>query len=264
MNAREGVRLALLQIRTQKLKSFFSVVGVIIGVMFLITVAQRGRGHEPLHRARLRQCRVRHQHATLARTPEFDVSANKDDRRDYQRRPPLRFADADAVRQNLSVSGTGGRIQPVGGHLVSETGTEVENVQLIAASPEMFRIRNYNLVAGRPFSPSEDRAGAPVIVLGWETRRQTCSPPRSVGRMVKVDSTRRSPSWACWRRGARCSACHSTIMRWRPRTRLMARSSIRTASWRHHGAREPRAGHGPRLLDIESTMRVRHRLRRRA
>ena len=38
MYIREGVKLALGQIRAQKLKSFFAVIGVIIGVMFLITV----------------------------------------------------------------------------------------------------------------------------------------------------------------------------------------------------------------------------------
>ncbi len=34
----EAVRLALATIRVQKLKSFFTLVGVCIGVMFLITV----------------------------------------------------------------------------------------------------------------------------------------------------------------------------------------------------------------------------------
>ena len=38
MDPREGIMLALQQIRAQKLKSFFAVLGVIIGVMFLITV----------------------------------------------------------------------------------------------------------------------------------------------------------------------------------------------------------------------------------
>jgi hypothetical protein len=38
MRILEGVLLALTQIRAQKLKSFFAVLGVIIGVMFLITV----------------------------------------------------------------------------------------------------------------------------------------------------------------------------------------------------------------------------------
>ncbi len=38
MDPREGILLALQQIRAQKMKSFFGVLGVIIGVMFLITV----------------------------------------------------------------------------------------------------------------------------------------------------------------------------------------------------------------------------------
>ena len=38
MFIQEGAILALQQIRAQKLKSFFAVLGVIIAVMFLITV----------------------------------------------------------------------------------------------------------------------------------------------------------------------------------------------------------------------------------
>ena len=38
MHLWEGVTLALQQIRAEKLKSFFSLLGVILGVMFLIVV----------------------------------------------------------------------------------------------------------------------------------------------------------------------------------------------------------------------------------
>ena len=38
MTIGQGVQLALGQIRAQKLKSFFAVLGVIIGTMFLMTV----------------------------------------------------------------------------------------------------------------------------------------------------------------------------------------------------------------------------------
>ncbi len=34
----EGIRLAFQQIWTEKLKSFFSLLGVIVGVMFIIVV----------------------------------------------------------------------------------------------------------------------------------------------------------------------------------------------------------------------------------
>ena len=38
MHIGEGVRLALAQLRAQKLKSFFSLLGVIIGVGFMLVV----------------------------------------------------------------------------------------------------------------------------------------------------------------------------------------------------------------------------------
>ena len=38
MHLWEGVSLAFQQIRAEKLKSFFSLLGVILGVMFLIVV----------------------------------------------------------------------------------------------------------------------------------------------------------------------------------------------------------------------------------
>ena len=45
----EAVRLALQQIRVQKLKSFFTLLGVMIGVTFLIAVVSIVGRHEPLH-----------------------------------------------------------------------------------------------------------------------------------------------------------------------------------------------------------------------
>ena len=38
MQVWEGVILAMQQLRSEKLKSFFSLIGVILGVMFLIVV----------------------------------------------------------------------------------------------------------------------------------------------------------------------------------------------------------------------------------
>ena len=38
MRLREAIRMALATVRAQKLKSFFSLIGVLIGVTFLIAV----------------------------------------------------------------------------------------------------------------------------------------------------------------------------------------------------------------------------------
>ena len=58
----EAVRLALQQIRVQKLKSFFTLLGVMIGVMFLIAVVSIVDGHEQVHGGGLRRPHARREH----------------------------------------------------------------------------------------------------------------------------------------------------------------------------------------------------------
>jgi putative ABC transport system permease protein len=189
VNTSEGFRLALQQIRAQKLKSFFSVVGVIIGVMFLITVVSIVEGMNRYIEEDFANAVFGINTLTLTRIPEFDASSDPDVWRGYQRRPLLKFDDADAVRKSLSVPGLVGVTSGGGGRLVSEIGVEIENVRLIAASSEIFRIRNFEVVNGRAFTSPEDRAGVAVVVLGWEAADKLFGSLDPIGRTVKVDRT---------------------------------------------------------------------------
>ncbi|MFO0071798.1 MAG: ABC transporter permease, partial [Gemmatimonas sp.] len=47
MRTLDAIRLALAQLRVQKLKSAFTLLGVTIGVMFLIAVVSSGEGRGP-------------------------------------------------------------------------------------------------------------------------------------------------------------------------------------------------------------------------
>ncbi|MGH7501885.1 MAG: ABC transporter permease [Longimicrobiales bacterium] len=187
MNAREGIRLALLQIRAQKLKSFFSVVGVIIGVMFLITVVSVVEGMNRYIEEDFANAVFGINTLTLRRTPEFEMESNPDVWRAWARRPRLEVEDAAAVRSNLTVPATVGMLSGGGGSLVGEDGIEVTNVRLVAFSAEVFRIRNYAVVNGRAFTAPEDRAGLNVIVLGWEAADKLFGTLDPVGRTAKVN-----------------------------------------------------------------------------
>jgi putative ABC transport system permease protein len=188
MNAREGLRLAFGQIRAQKLKSFFSVVGVIIGVMFLITVVSVIEGMNKYIEEDLATAVFGINTLTLRRTPSISMNSDPDTWRAYQRRPRLRIADADAVRQGLSVDGLVGLLSSSGGgRLRASDGTEIENVELVAVSAEMFRIRNLKIVDGRIFTPPEDRAGLPVMVLGSEAADKLFGTLDPIGRTVRVN-----------------------------------------------------------------------------
>lgn len=188
MPVREAARLALNQIRSQKLKSFFAVIGVIIGVMFLMTVVSVVEGMNVYMEEDFARAIYGINTVTLRRTPSVQIDPSPDMRRELARRPRIDFEDADAVREALSVPATVGVFSMGQGTLTSEDGVEVENVLLAAGSAEAFKIRNYEVVAGRAFTAPEDRLGTPVVVLGAEAAAQLFGRLTPLGRTVKIQN----------------------------------------------------------------------------
>jgi putative ABC transport system permease protein len=189
MNLREGVLLALGQIRAQKLKSFFAVLGVIIGTMFLITVVSVVEGMNKYMEEDFARTIYGLNTITLSRDPEIDFSSDPDVWRSYWRRPQITFRDADAIRAALSVPALVAVESFSGGNLVSEHGIEVQNVWLTGASADLLRIRDMDIERGRGFTAPEDRAGVSVVVLGAETAETLFGSLDPLGRMVKVRGT---------------------------------------------------------------------------
>jgi putative ABC transport system permease protein len=187
MNIVEGVRLALGQIRAQKLKSFFAVVGVIIGVMFLITVVSVVEGMNRYMEEDFARTIYGLNTLTLSRQPEISFSSDPDIWRAYRRRPRITFADADAIRSRLSVPAMVAVESYNGGRLASEHGVEIENVWLTGATADLFRIRQLDIEHGRAFTAPEDRAGVPVILLGHEAASQLFGNLDPLGRSVKLN-----------------------------------------------------------------------------
>jgi len=187
MKIREGIRLAFAQIRAQKLKSFFAVVGVIIGVMFLITVVSVIEGMNRY----MEEDFARRIHGlntlTLRRTPSVVVNPSEEVRRQWRRRPRLTIEDADAIRSRLTTpalvavqSDAGGRIK------ADDTGIEIENVWITAADADYFRIREYTVDRGRLFGAPEARAGANVVVLGYDAAEKLFGTLDPIGRTVRI------------------------------------------------------------------------------
>ena len=187
MNLREGILLALGQIRAQKLKSFFAVLGVIIGVMFLITVVSVVEGMNKYMEEDFAKTIYGLNTLTLTREPEISFSSDPDVWRAYQRRPRISFRDADAIRAGLSVPALVAVESFSGGQLVSEHGVEIDNVWLTGASADLFRVRELDIERGRAFTAPEDRAGVPVVLLGYEAAETLFGSLDPLGRYVKVN-----------------------------------------------------------------------------
>ena len=183
----EALRLAFAQIRAQKLKSFFSVVGVIIGVMFLIAVISIVEGMNRYMEEDFARTIYGLNTLTVTRSPSVQMNNSREQWREWRRRPRLTLDDADAIRDGLRTPALVGVESFNEGRLKSDRGVEVSGVWLTAASSDFFRIREMDVERGRLFGPQEDEAGLPVVVLGSESAEKLFGPLDPLGRTVRIN-----------------------------------------------------------------------------
>lgn len=182
----EGVSLAFQQIRTEKLKSIFSLLGVILGVMFLIVVVTVVEGLDRYVREDFTAQVFGVNTVTLRRWQTVTINTSREERRARIRRPRLRFEDADAIRAQLSLPARVAVESTTGATAVGDNGRSVRGVQVLGASPEIFVIRNLTIAQGRPFTPQENEARSPVIVIGSETAELVFEGLEAVGRSIRI------------------------------------------------------------------------------
>ncbi len=187
MNLREGILLALGQIRSQKLKSFFAVIGVIIGVMFLITVVSVVEGMNRYMKEDFAKVVYGLNTVAVKRTPSVNINDTPATWRAYNRRPRLTFADARALHDEIETPVLVAVESDNGGSIVGPDGTQLDNVWVTGASADYFRIRDYEVVKGRLYTAPEDRAGASVVVLGYDAADKLFGTLDPIGRTVKVN-----------------------------------------------------------------------------
>jgi putative ABC transport system permease protein len=182
----EAIRMALRTIVSQKLKSFFSLIGVLIGVTFLIAVVSIVQGMNVYVRDAVTSEIGGVNSFQLRQRPNF-VNGNVDDEtwREWQRRPRVSYDDAAYVRERLSVPATfanycADRVA------VSYAGKTAKDIELRGTEETYFQLKKYELSAGRAFVAQELRAGVPVIVLGSIVAEKLMPGLDPVGRSVMI------------------------------------------------------------------------------
>jgi putative ABC transport system permease protein len=186
MQLREGVTLAMQQLRAEKLKSFFALLGVIIGVMFLLLVVSIVEGMDRYMREDFSSQIIGINTITLTRSPQVSFNADPEYWRAQQRRPRITYADAELIRERLGVPSRVAVESATGGELVADNGRTVRNVRVLGASAEVFQIRAWNAAKGRVFTPQESDRGVPVVVLGWDAADALFENLDPIGRSVRI------------------------------------------------------------------------------
>ena len=182
----EGVTLAMNQLRSEKLKTFFSLLGVIMGVMFLIVVVTVVEGLDRYVREEVTSQVFGINTVTVRQWPESDVNSDNEFWRERLRSPRLRYEDADAIRAQLSIPALIAVESDRSADATGDNGRTATGVQVVGASPEMFPVRNLKFARGRAFNQLEADRGIPVLVLGKETAEVIFEDLDPIGRTVRL------------------------------------------------------------------------------
>jgi putative ABC transport system permease protein len=186
VNFIEAVRLALTQIRVQKLKSFFTLLGVVIGVMFLIAVVSIVEGMSRYVEEDFAAKIIGKNTFSFRRRPDVNVgNVSEETWREYSRRPRVYERDVAVARSALP-PGTLSAVENMTFAYANSQFARPRQVQVIATESDYFRIKSYKLTSGRLFSPQEAELGTPVIIIGTEVASHFFRGLDPVGRELRI------------------------------------------------------------------------------
>ena len=181
----EALRLALQTIRAQKLKSGFSLLGVFIGVASLIGAWSIANGVNRYMTEKFAQTLYGVNTFQLRRQPMFVPNVPDSVWRSWRRRPRIRFSDAEAITEGLTVPVITAW-QSSDNVTVSFANKEARDIDLTAASERYFDIKNLRIAVGRAFTGQENRSGVPVAVLGDAVAQRLFVDRPPLGRNVRI------------------------------------------------------------------------------
>jgi putative ABC transport system permease protein len=182
----EAVRMALRTLRAQKLKSFFSLIGVLIGVTFLIAVVSIVQGMNRYMVERFANTLVGANTFELRQRPSITTGNIPEETwLAWLRRPRISYDDADYVRGRVKTPAVFAKFceDRVAIHY---GGKIARDVNLVGTEETYFDIKNYEIAAGRAFTAQEVKTGLPVLVIGHEVAEKLLPGIDPVGKVVVV------------------------------------------------------------------------------
>ncbi|MHB1862622.1 MAG: ABC transporter permease [Gemmatimonadaceae bacterium] len=182
----EAIRLAFAQIRVQKLKSFFTLLGVMIGVMFLIAVVSIVSGMGNYMKNELVGKLIALNSFELRQRPNLNIGdVNEAERRAWRLRPSIYEYDVPAVTASLAAGTLWAEYSQSGVTVESQYGTP-RRVTAYGVSDQYFTIKRMGVTIGRLPSPQEYLLGSPVIVIGKDVQDHFFPDLNPLGRELKV------------------------------------------------------------------------------
>ncbi|MDO9286236.1 MAG: ABC transporter permease [Aquabacterium sp.] len=168
--------LALREIRRNLLRSFLTILGIVIGVAAVITMVTIGQGAT---RAVSDQITSLGTNLLMLR-PGQRMGPG----RDAGGSPPFRQADGDAIA--AQITGVRAVAPQAGTGAVAVYGARNWSTVVYGSTNAYFDTNNWTLAEGRVFEEAEQRAGSAVCVIGATVRRELFGTASPVGSRLRL------------------------------------------------------------------------------
>ncbi len=183
----EAVVLALRTIRTQKLKSAFTLLGVCIGVMFLISVVSIVEGMGRYMKDDLVGKLIPINTFELRQRPNINIGDVDDATwEEYRKRPRLDITDVAPVTSALPAGVRWFFSSEDNVRATTTVSGKPRSVQIYAVDGEYFEIKKLGIARGRALTPQELARGEKSVVVGQDAADRLFPGVDALGRELKL------------------------------------------------------------------------------
>ncbi|WP_109700684.1 ABC transporter permease [Chitinophaga deserti] len=176
-----SLKMALQELRVNKLRTFLSLLGITIGIFCIIAVLTVTDSMEKSIRKDLNSLGT---NVVYIEKWPWDGGGEW---WQYMNRPQPKYHEVRQIKDKVGSTDAVTFTFSTGGRKVEYGSDYMDQVAIIATSADLDKMQTIDLLAGRYFSPSEFSSGSNGVVLGWNIANGLFGNPElAVGKEIRV------------------------------------------------------------------------------
>jgi putative ABC transport system permease protein len=176
----ETLRIAATALRAHKMRSFLTLLGVIIGVMTVVTVVSIISGLNNYISEKVFQL-----NPDVYAVTKYGIITSREQWLEAIKRKDIDWNDYESVKEHCGLCEITGASLDTNSN-VKRNAQRLTNVDTKGVTSNMAELQNLDLEAGRFFTPTEERRSALVIIIGSDVREELFGPLDPIGRTMWV------------------------------------------------------------------------------
>ncbi|MEL5898888.1 ABC transporter permease [Clostridium sporogenes] len=169
----ENLKMALDSIKSNKMRSFLTMLGIIIGISSVITIVSLGKGGQNTITGEFEKIG--------SATVSIKVDGSKASNNDY-----INQEDADIIKNKIEKVKYVAPIVSRDGFVTE--GTKNKKLYIDGSTPDVQYVTNAEMVYGRFFNEGEYIEGKPVVIIDERSAKNIFGTEDVVGRKLKINA----------------------------------------------------------------------------